>query len=85
MASNVTDGSGGTCLVRWILHRRGSALTCEVSARTTSSYDVAVVPHWNVSATAVETVGTPGRALLRHAEIARHLRDRGWSVADRTA
>jgi hypothetical protein len=74
-----------TCLVRWIFHRHGSALTCQVNARATSSYDVCVVPHWNVSAAAVETVETPGRALLRHAEIARHLREGGWCVADRSA
>jgi len=56
-----------------------------VNARAASSYDVCVVPHWNVSAAVVETVETPGRALLRHAEIARHLRETGWLVVDRSS
>jgi hypothetical protein len=74
------------CLVRWIFHRSGNALTCQVDASATrSSYDVSVVPHWNVAAGAIETVDTPGRALQRHAEIAKQLREHGWSLARRTA
>jgi hypothetical protein len=72
------------CLVRWIFQRGDSALTCRVDARATS-YDVSVVPHWNVSASAVEALETPGRALQRHAEIAKQLREGGWLVAHRTA
>jgi len=74
------------CLVRWIFHRSGNTLTCQVDASATrSSYDVSVVPHWNVASAVIETVGTPGRALQRHAEIAKHLRETGWSLARRTA
>ena len=73
------------CLVRWIFRRGGVALTCRVDARATSSYDVSVVPHWNVSAAAVERLETPGRALQRHAEIAKQLREGGWLLAHRTA
>jgi hypothetical protein len=74
------------CLVRWIFQRSGNTLTCQVDASATrSSYDVAVVPHWNVAAAAVETVETPGRALQRHAEIAKHLRETGWLLAHHTA
>jgi hypothetical protein len=74
------------CLVRWIFHRSGNTLTCQVDASATrSSYDVSVVPHWNVASAAIETVGTPGRALQRHAEIAKHLRETGWLMARRTA
>jgi len=72
-------------MVRWIFQRDGSALTCRVDARARSSYDVLVVPHWNVSAAVVETLETPGRALQRHAEIAKRLREGGWLVAQRTA
>jgi hypothetical protein len=56
-----------------------------VNTRDAASYDVCVVPHWNVSAAVVETVDTPGRALLRHAEIARNLRETGWLVVDRVS
>jgi hypothetical protein len=56
-----------------------------VNARTPSSYDVCIVPHWDVSAAAVETLATPGRALQRHAEIAKQLRECGWHVVHRTA
>jgi hypothetical protein len=69
------------CLVRWIFHRSGSSLTCQVDAGATGSYDVSVVPHWNVAAGAIETVETPGRALQRHAEIAKQLRENGWLLA----
>jgi hypothetical protein len=72
-------------LVRWTFHRDGTALTCHVNARAPLSYDVCIVPHWNVSAAAVETVATPGRALQRHAEIAKQLLECGWRVARRTA
>ena len=69
------------CLVRWIFHRSGSSLTCQVDASGKGSYDVSVVPHWNVAAGAIETVQTPRRALQRHAEIAKQLRENGWLLA----
>ena len=80
--SRVTEPA---CLVRWIFQRGDSALTCRVDARAASSYDVLVVPHWNISAAVIETLETPGRALQRHAEIAKQLREGGWLVAHRTA
>jgi hypothetical protein len=73
-------------LVCWIFHRNGHALTCQVDARATpSSYDVCIVPHWNVAAASVETVKSPVKALRLHAEIAKQLQEAGWLLARRTA
>ena len=73
-------------LVCWTFHRNGHALTCQVDASgRPSSFDVCIVPHWNVGAAAVETVKSPVKALQRHAEIAKQLQEAGWLLAHRTA
>jgi len=89
MSSPFTARRHGTMdsarLVRWIFHRNGHALTCQVDAGATpTSYDVCIVPHWNVAAAAVETMKSPVRALRRHAEIAKELQEAGWRLAHRT-
>ena len=72
-------------LVSWIFHRNGHALTCQVDRGPTPlSYDVCIVPHWDVAATAVETVKSPIQALQRHAEIAKQLQEAGWLLTRRT-
>jgi hypothetical protein len=72
-------------IVCWIFHQNGHALTCQVDAGTRPwSYDICIVPHWNVAATAVETVTSPVKALQRHAEIAKQLQEAGWLLAHRT-
>jgi hypothetical protein len=43
-----------------------------------ASYDVCVLPHWNLSEATVEHFDTPASALWRHAEIASRLRQSGW-------
>jgi len=71
-------------VVRWIFARGNDALTCEVDPRSEGAgYDVCVVPHWDVRAAVVERANTTLAALRRHAEIARALREAGWSVARR--
>jgi hypothetical protein len=72
-------------VLRWTFLREGTALTCQVIARNLSSYDVRIVPMGDVSAACVETLGTVGLALRRHAEIAKGLRESGWQVVGRTA
>lgn len=69
-------------MLRWVFRREGRALTCEVDARGTQSYDVTLVPHWDLSAAVTERFDRPLRAMGRHASIARRLRDRGWVVVD---
>jgi hypothetical protein len=73
-------------LVSWIFHRNGHALTCQVDGGGSSStYNVCIVPHWNVGAASIETVTSPVKALRRHAEIAKQLQEAGWLLARRTA
>lgn len=50
--------------------------------RDSHSYDVAVVPFWDRSATIVEHVSGALPAIELHASIARELRSRGWAVID---
>jgi hypothetical protein len=69
-----------TCLVRWVFHRGTDALTCAVEAdRARSSYEVCILPHWDLSVGTVEQFDAPATALRRHAEIAAHLRQSGWT------
>jgi hypothetical protein len=67
------------CILRWVFHRGPDALTCAVEASgRRSSYDVCVLPHWNLSEATVEHFDAPASALRRHAEIASRLRESGW-------
>jgi hypothetical protein len=60
-------------------------LTCEISINGSQSYDVCVVPHWDISSSVVEAYDRPAAALGRHAEIAWYLREAGWArVCDAT-
>ena len=59
-------------------------MTCEIDALDDRSYDVSVVPHWNISATVVEHFDLALSAMERHASIARRLRADGWVVIDHT-
>lgn len=67
-------------VLSWVLQKDAHALTCELTARADRSYDVIVVPHWDIAASAVEHFAALPEALLRHAEIARQLRESGWVV-----
>ena len=53
----------------------------EVAARSTNSFDVCVVPHWDVSSSVIETFNSACSALERHAEISLQLRETGWVVS----
>ena len=67
------------CFLRWVFHRGPDVLTCAVEASgNQSSYDVCILPHWNLSEATVEHFDTPAGALRRHAEIASRLRQGGW-------
>jgi hypothetical protein len=66
-------------LVSWVFHRDGHALTCAVEASDSRpSFDVCIVPHWDLASAAVEEFAGPSSALQRHAEIALQLRKAGW-------
>ena len=67
------------CILRWVFHHGPDALTCAVEATSDrASYDVCILPHWNLSMATVERFDTSKSALGRHAEIASHLRQSGW-------
>ncbi|HEY3043372.1 MAG TPA: hypothetical protein VGJ39_05080 [Vicinamibacterales bacterium] len=73
-------------LVRWQFERGDRHLACMVQAApVTSSYEVAIVPLWDVAGSAVETFDSPAAALHRHAAIAAGLREAGWTLAAYTA
>jgi len=65
-------------ILRWIFLRGTRVLTCEIRSFG-KTYDVSVVPHWDVSASVIESFERPASALRRHAEIASEFRQAGWS------
>ena len=48
------------------------------------SYEVCVVPHWDVASAVLEETDTSLSAFCRHAEISMHLRAAGWAVVARS-
>jgi hypothetical protein len=74
-----------TPLVEWILQREAKSITCQLEARGHHSYDLCILPHWNPSATVIEHFDAPLPAMMRHAQLARDLREAGWMVTDHVA
>ena len=70
-------------MLRWTLSRGGAAITCEIDMTRRRTFEVCVVPHWDVSASVVEEFDGASRAVTRHAEIAGSLRDAGWTATTR--
>ena len=67
------------CILRWVFQRGPEVITCAVeNSGERSSFDVCVLPHWNLSDSTVERFDAPASALRRHAEIASQLREAGW-------
>jgi hypothetical protein len=71
-------------ILRWIFLRGTRVLTCEIRS-SGKTYDVSVVPHWDVSASVIESFERPASALRRHAEIASNFREAGWSQVRESA
>ena len=59
-------------------------LTCEIRADGRGTFDVIVVPLWDVRASVVESYDRAASAMRRHAEIAAAFRQAGWVVARQT-
>ena len=74
-AQRLSESAG---ILRWIFIRGTRAVTCEIRGFG-KTYDVSVVPHWDVSASVIESFERPASALRRHAELASYLRQAGWS------
>jgi len=66
-------------VLRWMFERRDSALTAQVDVTASGMYELRVVPHWDESRAVIEPFVGPVDALQRHAEIARQLREVGWT------
>jgi len=76
--------SDPVCLLRWTFRKGTKSITCQLENHPRdSSYDVCVVPHWDVSSAIVEVAQEPIGAFRRHADIARRLRAAGWSLSRR--
>ena len=72
-------------LLRWLFHLGHHTLTCAVNANGRGSYDVCLMPHWNLSTSVVEPFHNAAAAFERHAEISLGLRAKGWTVVEHGA
>jgi hypothetical protein len=61
------------------------SITCQLDVRNDWSYELCVVPHSDPSSAALERFRAPTPALLRQAQVARHLRANGWTVIEQGA
>lgn len=68
--------------LRWVFQRGPNTLTCELDVHPNRSCDVCLMPHWKMSSAVIEHFETPRSAMLRHAEVAGRLRERGWILTD---
>ena len=73
-----------TPVLRWTFHSVAGEVTCALEATGNRAFDVAVIPHWDVSSSVVDHFDRLGPALLRHAELAKRMRDGGWVLTDHT-
>ena len=69
-------------MLRWVFQRGEWTVTCELDLRGPHTFDVCLVPHWDVSGTVIESFGDAVTAMERHAELARALRHAGWVVVE---
>ena len=75
---------GALPVLRWVLSRGQDAITCQVTAHSNQrTFDVGVLPHWDVQSGAIHVVAGPSQALTLHARIASRLRDSGWRIVRR--
>ncbi|HKY19948.1 MAG TPA: hypothetical protein VJM31_01905 [Vicinamibacterales bacterium] len=68
-------------LLKWNFVRQARVLTCEIRANGSQSYDVCVLPHWDVGSTVIEPYDRLANALGRHAQLASYFREHGWKIA----
>lgn len=67
-------------VLSWVFRRDRQTITCAVDASADGSFELCLIPHWDVSMSVIEPCQSPSKALLRHAEMALQLRDSGWTV-----
>jgi len=73
--------SDSASIVRWVFIRGSRALTCEVRVDAGGTFDVCVVPLWDVSEAVIESYDRASDAMRRHAGLAAAFRQAGWVVA----
>jgi len=72
-------------LLRWTFRRGNDLLTCVIDrARSGRGYQLSVVPETPTEIARTEVFRTPFDVLLRHAAIARELRETGWTLVEYT-
>jgi len=68
-------------LLRWTFRRGNNILTCVIDrARNGHGYQLAIVPQTPSQSGRIEVFSSAFEVLLRHARIARELRDLGWTL-----
>jgi hypothetical protein len=67
-------------ILPWIFLRGTKAITCEIRVDGPMSYDVCLLPHWDLSSAMIERYDRPANAFYRHAEIAEAFREAGWTL-----
>ncbi len=77
--------SDSASVLRWVFLRGSRAMTCEVRATDRGSFDVCVVPLWDVRGAVIESYDRAATAFRRHAELAAAFRQGGWIVARQSA
>ncbi len=68
-------------MLRWTFRRGNQLLTCVIDrARSGGSYQLALVPQTPSTTGRIEVFCSAFDALMRHAAIAKELRDLGWTL-----
>jgi hypothetical protein len=68
-------------MLRWTFRRGNDFLTCVIDrSRSVGGYQLAVVPQSRSDAARIEVFRSAFDVLLRHATIAKELRDLGWTL-----
>jgi hypothetical protein len=80
--TRILDSTQTAPMLRWVFHRGTDTLTCEVDAARRHHFDVCVIPHWDLAASSIERFDDAITAFERHADIARRLREAGWTSVD---
>jgi hypothetical protein len=72
-------------LLRWVFRRGNRFITCQLDRESRrAAYMLSLVPHWDVRQAVIENFDAGASAFQRHAVLADHLRQNGWTLASYT-
>ena len=80
---NVTETL--SCVLRWVLRKGGSAMSCEINMTPDRAFHLRVVSSREPGKVQVQYFTNPLAVMARHAEVASSLREAGWVVTERHA